>query len=74
MLRGEFRIKRFFMKESILGIILSQYPHILSFLLTSRSSNTGLGGVITGLAINPTKISEIIGVVKAYTTRVGSGQ
>lgn len=37
------------------------------------SSNTGIGGIFTGLAINPTKIREIIGVVKAYTTRVGEG-
>ena len=37
------------------------------------SSNTGTGGVITGLALNPRKIDNIIGVVKAYTTRVGEG-
>lgn len=37
------------------------------------SSNTGIGGVFTGLAISPFKIREIIGVVKAYTTRVGGG-
>ena len=37
------------------------------------SSNTGLGGVFTGLALSPMKVKEIIGVVKAYTTRVGSG-
>ena len=37
------------------------------------SSNTGLGGIITGLALNPMKIKSIIGVVKAYTTRVGGG-
>ena len=37
------------------------------------SSNTGLGGVFTGLHLSPRKIKECIGVVKAYTTRVGSG-
>lgn len=37
------------------------------------SSNTGIGGVFTGLAISPFKIKDIIGVVKAYQTRVGSG-
>lgn len=37
------------------------------------SSNTGLGGIFTGLHLNPRKIVETIGVVKAYTTRVGSG-
>jgi adenylosuccinate synthase len=42
------------------------YPYV-------TSSNTGLGGVMTGLHLSPRKIKEIIGVVKAYTTRVGSG-
>jgi len=37
------------------------------------SSNTGMGGIITGLHLNIRKIKETIGVVKAYTTRVGSG-
>ena len=37
------------------------------------SSNTGLGGIFTGLHLNPKKVQETIGVVKAYTTRVGSG-
>ncbi|KAI9811942.1 MAG: hypothetical protein M1826_003014 [Phylliscum demangeonii] len=37
------------------------------------SSSAGLGGVFTGLAISPFKVKEVIGVVKAYTTRVGSG-
>ena len=42
------------------------YPYV-------TSSNTGLGGVLTGLHLSPRKIRETIGVVKAYTTRVGSG-
>ncbi|KAF2751854.1 adenylosuccinate synthetase-like protein [Sporormia fimetaria CBS 119925] len=37
------------------------------------SSNTGLGGVITGLSLGWRSLKEVIGVVKAYTTRVGSG-
>lgn len=37
------------------------------------SSNTGLGGVLTGLTLGWRSIKEVIGVVKAYTTRVGSG-
>lgn len=37
------------------------------------SSSTGLGGVFTGLNLNPTKIANVIGIVKAYCTRVGSG-
>ncbi|TGZ85636.1 Adenylosuccinate synthetase [Ascodesmis nigricans] len=50
----------------MLDIDYGTYPFV-------TSSNAGIGGVITGLAISPFKIKEIIGVVKAYTTRVGSG-
>lgn len=37
------------------------------------SSNTGIGGVCTGLGVPPNKVGKVIGVVKAYTTRVGGG-
>ncbi len=37
------------------------------------SSNTSAGGACTGLGVGPTLIDEVIGVVKAYTTRVGNG-
>lgn len=37
------------------------------------SSNPTSGGACTGLGIPPTSISRIIGVVKAYSTRVGNG-
>lgn len=37
------------------------------------SSSTGLGGAVQALALNPSSIKNVIGVVKAYTTRVGSG-
>lgn len=37
------------------------------------SSNTGLGGVLTGTTLGWRSLKEVIGVVKAYTTRVGSG-
>ncbi|KPM38454.1 Adenylosuccinate synthetase [Neonectria ditissima] len=50
----------------MLDIDYGTYPYV-------TSSNTGLGGIFTGLAINPRKIKDIIGVVKAYTTRVGEG-
>lgn len=50
----------------MLDIDYGTYPFV-------TSSNTGIGGVITGLAISPFKIKNIIGVVKAYTTRVGAG-
>ena len=37
------------------------------------SSNATAGGVCSGLGIGPTRISGVLGVAKAYTTRVGSG-
>lgn len=50
----------------MLDLDFGTYPYV-------TSSNTSVGGVCTGLGIPPTKIGKIIGVVKAYTTRVGSG-
>jgi adenylosuccinate synthase len=37
------------------------------------SSNTTVGSVFTGLGVGPRAVDEVIGVVKAYTTRVGNG-
>ena len=37
------------------------------------SSSPTAGGACTGLGIGPTTIAEVMGIVKAYTTRVGSG-
>ncbi|MBI5197668.1 MAG: adenylosuccinate synthetase, partial [Nitrospirae bacterium] len=37
------------------------------------SSNATAGGACTGTGVGPTKIDKVIGVVKAYTTRVGRG-
>lgn len=37
------------------------------------SSNTVAGGACTGAGVGPTRITEVIGVSKAYTTRVGGG-
>jgi len=37
------------------------------------SSNTVAGGVTTGSGIGPTKIDRVLGITKAYTTRVGEG-
>ncbi|ODV63229.1 adenylosuccinate synthase [Ascoidea rubescens DSM 1968] len=50
----------------MLDIDFGTYPYV-------TSSNTGIGGVITGLGIPPKAINNIYGVVKAYTTRVGEG-
>jgi adenylosuccinate synthase len=37
------------------------------------SSNTTAGGICTGAGVGPRSINRVIGVVKAYTTRVGNG-
>src|SRR5205085_9079605 len=37
------------------------------------SSNTVVGGICTGLGVAPKHIHRVIGVAKAYTTRVGGG-
>jgi adenylosuccinate synthase len=50
----------------MLDIDFGTYPFV-------TSSNPTPGGVCTGLGISPFKISSMLGVVKAYTTRVGSG-
>ncbi len=51
---------------TLLDIDFGTYPYV-------TSSNTTVGGVCTGLGIGPQLIDEVIGVVKAYTTRVGEG-
>jgi adenylosuccinate synthase len=37
------------------------------------SSSTAAGGACTGCGVGPTRISKVIGITKAYTTRVGEG-
>ena len=51
----------------LLDIDYGTYPY-------TTSSNPCVGGICTGAGISPKKIEKIIGVVKAYTTRVGKGQ
>lgn len=51
---------------TLLDVDHGTYPYV-------TSSNATAGGACTGLGIGPTKISKVLGVVKAYTTRVGSG-
>lgn len=51
---------------SMLDIDFGTYPFV-------TSSNTVTAGVCSGLGIAPQKIKEVIGVTKAYATRVGSG-
>ncbi|OGL52720.1 MAG: adenylosuccinate synthase [Candidatus Schekmanbacteria bacterium RIFCSPHIGHO2_02_FULL_38_11] len=51
---------------SMLDVDHGTYPFV-------TSSNTTVGGVLTGLGIPLKQINDIIGISKAYTTRVGSG-
>lgn len=51
---------------SMLDIDFGTFPYV-------TSSNTISAGVCTGLGVAPQKIKEVIGVTKAYCTRVGSG-
>jgi len=51
---------------ALLDVDHGTYPFV-------TSSNPTSGGACTGLGIPPTSIESILGVVKAYTTRVGNG-
>ncbi len=49
-----------------LDVDFGMYPYV-------TSSNTTVGGVITGLGIPPKYVGKVMGVMKAYTTKVGEG-
>ncbi len=51
---------------SLLDIDFGTYPFV-------TSSNTTAAGACTGLGVAPNKIGRVLGIFKAYTTRVGSG-
>lgn len=51
---------------ALLDIDFGTYPYV-------TSSNPSSGGVVIGSGLGVTKIDEVIGIVKAYTTRVGEG-
>jgi adenylosuccinate synthase len=51
---------------TLLDVDHGTYPFV-------TSSNPTAGGACTGSGIGPTKIDRVIGILKAYTTRVGSG-
>src|SRR6185436_3122916 len=51
---------------TLLDIDHGTYPYV-------TSSNATIGGVCTGLGVGPRAIHGVMGVVKAYTTRVGEG-
>ena len=51
---------------TLLDVDHGTYPFV-------TSSNPTSGGACTGSGIGPTRISSVVGILKAYTTRVGSG-
>jgi adenylosuccinate synthase len=53
-------------QATLLDVDHGTYPFV-------TSSNPTAGGACVGSGIAPTRISQVIGVIKAYTTRVGSG-
>jgi len=53
-------------QATMLDVDHGTYPFV-------TSSSPVAGGVCTGAGVGPTRIDRVIGVIKAYTTRVGSG-
>lgn len=51
---------------TLLDVDHGTYPYV-------TSSNTVSGGAMTGAGVGPTAVSQVIGITKAYTTRVGTG-
>ena len=51
---------------TFLDVDHGEYPYV-------TSSNTVAGAVCAGLGIGPTRVDEVVGVFKAYVTRVGAG-
>ncbi|OEU86524.1 adenylosuccinate synthetase [Streptomyces abyssalis] len=51
---------------TLLDVDHGTYPFV-------TSSNPTAGGACTGSGVGPTRISRVIGILKAYTTRVGAG-
>ena len=70
LLRDEIEKKKKVLCEGAQGTMLDvdhgTYPFV-------TSSNSTSGGASTGLGIPPTQIDRVVGVIKAYTTRVGEG-
>jgi adenylosuccinate synthase len=65
-LRGNKRVLIEGAQGSLLDVGYGTYPYV-------TSSHTIAGGACIGLGIGPTEIANVIGVVKAYCTRVGAG-
>jgi len=70
LINDEIANKRNVLLEGAQGTLLDidhgTYPFV-------TSSSAVAGGACIGLGIGPTRINKVLGIVKAYTTRVGSG-
>jgi adenylosuccinate synthase len=70
MVENAINRKKKILFESAQGTLLDldfgTYPFV-------TSSNPIAGGVCSGVGLGPTKVNSVLGVVKAYTTRVGEG-
>jgi adenylosuccinate synthase len=70
LINAQIREGRAVMFEGAQGCLLDvdhgTYPYV-------TSSNCIVGGICTGLGVAPKHIHRVVGVVKAYTTRVGGG-
>ncbi len=70
MLNNAVKDKKNILFEGAQGIMLDvdfgSYPFV-------TSSNPSVGGVSIGTGVAPSRIDKVIGIMKAYTTRVGSG-
>jgi adenylosuccinate synthase len=64
--RGGKRVLLEGAQGALLDVDHGTYPYV-------TSSNTTAGGAAVGAGIGPTAIDGVLGVVKAYTTRVGNG-
>lgn len=53
-------------QSTLLDIDHGNYPYV-------TSSNATAGGAVTGSGVGPTRIDRVVGIVKAYATRVGEG-
>ncbi|MBD3360784.1 adenylosuccinate synthase [Candidatus Peregrinibacteria bacterium] len=70
LLNQEAKINKKILIEGANGALLDidhgTYPYV-------TSSNSTIGGVVSGTGLSTNKIENIIGIMKAYTTRVGKG-
>ncbi len=70
LLNKKIKKKKNILFEGAQGIMLDvdfgTYPYV-------TSSNPSVGGVVNGTGVAPSRIDKVLGIMKAYTTRVGKG-